>query len=730
MAAKTTSTKSKPGVMTQVASSGVQSLLNPENVVIAGASDRPGNWAARLWRNLHKYGYPGKVYPLNPGRDDVWETKCYRSFDALPEKPDHVMVLVPAHHVCPTLRDAAAAGARSACVITAGFGEALDKESQALARELKHTIEETGLAVSGPNCLGNINAGANFIAMPDDRPQSTGPGPIAVVGQSGGLVMAIKRTLEERGMRAGHLITSGNEAGLTTGDYINYFANENSTKVIVCYLEAVRKPQQFLAAARKACANGKHVIVVKLGGSEEGRNAAMAHTGALAGDMAAFDAVTRSAGILRAETLDEIVELCEYCLHAKMPGGAGLGAITFSGGLRGLLLDQAQYAGMKFNKLRASTRRKLEALLSVGTIIGNPLDSGFAALSSSETYIKCVETMLDDPGIDLLLLQEELPRAPGSAQKEGNLVAVNDLAARAKKPIVFVTMISHGLNEYARDLRDGLRNVAFLQEPQKAMKLARKIADHATVMRKKTKARRLTSEPVKPPLRKVLAEPFPAGSKISLAEHEAKAIMRAHGIPIPKENFAPSLQLASDSARRIGYPVVLKSCARGLEHKSEIGGVVLNITDDAELQQAWKTIGRNMKRHRPGMPFEGALVCQTVKPGLELVLGAMNDPEVGPVVMFGAGGVTLEIHPDVAFAAPVQNRVEAMDLIGRTHIAKVIDGYRGSAPLDKEALARALVGISTLACSLGERLHSIDVNPFVLHKRGGRALDALIILQN
>ena len=388
----------------------VEALLNPKNIVILGATDRAGNWASRVWRNLKRYDFPHPIYPFNPGRDSVWDTRCYRNFAELPEAPDHLVVLIPAAAVPDALADAAKAGARSATVMTSGFDEA--EAAAELTMRLKRVIAETGLAVSGPNCLGNLHAPSHLMTMPDDRPQKLARGPVAIIGQSGGIAMAIKRTLEERGLDTGSAITSGNETGLTTADYIAYFASLPEVKIIVSYLESVRDAGAFLSAAREARAAGKPVVVVKLGASDQGRAAALAHTGRLAGSMEAFDAVAGAAGVMRVRNLDAVVEAVEYLVHAPLPTRGGLGAITFSGGLRGLLLDAAEAHGLKFSTLSPATIRRLESLVSVGTIIGNPLDAGFAALTSQDAYLRCIETLLADPGIDTLLLQEELPRGP------------------------------------------------------------------------------------------------------------------------------------------------------------------------------------------------------------------------------------------------------------------------------------------------------------------------------
>src|SRR6204780_1801900 len=279
---------SEPATSLLVAQAKVGALLNPRNVVIVGASDAPGSWALRAFQNLRRYEFPGAVYAVNPRRDQVWNMRCYGSFAELPESPDHVVVVIPATQVPDTLRAAAAAGARSATIMSSGFGEAQTPAAKALAETLHKTIAETGLAVSGPNCMGNIHAPSRLMTLTDDRPHRMAAGPVVIVAQSGGLAMAIKRTLEERGILTASLVTSGNEAGLTTADYIAYYATLPFVRVIVCYLEAVRDPKHFHAACALARNAGKPVIALKLGASPEGRAASLAHTGSIAGAMEEF----------------------------------------------------------------------------------------------------------------------------------------------------------------------------------------------------------------------------------------------------------------------------------------------------------------------------------------------------------------------------------------------------------------------------------------------------------
>ncbi len=702
-------------------------LLNPRNAVIVGASDRPGNWAWRAWRNLKREGFKGAIFPYNPSRDTVWDERCYRSFSELPEPPDHLVVVIPARLVPATLRDAAAHGARSATVFSSGFGESPGPEGARLEAELKAAIEETGLAVSGPNCLGNISADASYVSMIEDRRMTPVLGPVAIVGQSGGIVMAIRRTLAERGVDTRILVTSGNETGLNAADYVSYFAEHPGLRVIVVYLESLRNPAGFMEACRKARAQGKSVVVLKLGATDEGRKAAMAHTGALAGSMAAFDAVASEAGIMRARNLDEVVEAVEFLVHAPLPKGGRIGAITLSGGFRGLIMDLAADHKLMLPALGDASRQRLEKVLGVGSIVGNPLDAGYAALTNPNALVESVEVMLADPGIDILLVQEEVPRAPDSEMKQRNMRAVNEMAAEASKPVAFITMISHGLNDYSREFRGALRNVPFLQEPDKALGALAMIARQVS---RPALAAVATGPGPTPAQAKALASLEAGPGPLTLDEVRSKALLAAYGIKPPREEVAHSAEEAVAIAGRIGFPVVAKAVCAALPHKSDAGAVIVGIRDAAALRAAYAEIAANVARLPAAPKLDGILVAEMVSGGLELVLGAQHDPEVGPVVLFGRGGVEIELMPDTALGAAPLDEARALALIERTRVSALINGFRGRPALNKDTLVKALIGISHLMVHAGGRIQSIETNPFLLSAAGGVALDALVVRAN
>ena len=705
----------------------VAALTAPRNVVLVGASDRPGSWAARVWHNLNRYEFPGPIYLINPRRSEIWDQPCYPDFQALPQAPDHMVVLVPAAGVIDTLQRGAAAGARSATVFSAGFGEGFDPKAAALGRELTAVIAQTGLGVSGPNCMGNVCAESRLVTLTEDRPLAVQPGPVALVGQSGGMMIFTNQALQERGIWPEYLITSGNEAGLSIADYIAFFADQPELKVIIIYVEAISQLAKFKAACRMARAANKSIVAVKLGQSEGGRSAAMAHTGSLAGSVEAFDAVAGEVGVIRADTLDDAVEITELLAHTGAPPGRRLGAVTLSGAYRGLLLDSADRNGLEFPALAPATTERLNAVLTVGSLVSNPIDGGYGVLSSADNFMASIDALQADPNVDMVLVQEGLPRAPGSDRTEHYIRLADDYAAtRATKPIAFVTPISHGQTDYSRAVRAKAGHVSFLQEAYKALRAI------ASVARRDERARLARGSPVEAhaqaPERHALIERLrvrATAKPLALDEIQSKEVLRAYGIATPVEALVTSRAAAIEAAERIGYPVVLKAVSAELVHKSDVGAVALDLATPEQLAAAYDRMAQQLQQHR----LAGMLVCRQIRGGMELVLGLHRDPEMGLVVMAGSGGVLLELIKDVTFCAPPVSPEKARDMFARMRGAKLLAGYRGAPSLDADALADALVALGRLAVELEDVVQAVDINPFVALPQGGLALDALIVLQ-
>jgi acetyltransferase len=471
----------------------VEALLAPRNIVIVGANDRPGSWPARTWENLKEYGYPGAVYPVNPRRAEIWDVPCYPNFAALPEPPDHLAILVPPGAVISVLQEGARAGARSATIFTSGIGDATASDGMALGEEVMRVIRDSGLAVSGPNCMGNFCARTRMATLNDPGALPAGAGPVAMVGQSGGVMLFVAHALRDRGIGVGYIVTSGNEIGLTSADYIAAYAADPEVRVIVVYVEGIRDMGAFRAACALAQSAGKRVVVLKMGRFAAGREAALAHTGGIAGRADVFDAVAGECGVIRVNTADDVVETVEVLLHAPALRGRRLAALTLSGAFRGMLLDAAEEHGLTFPALAGPTIDRLNALLSAGAMVANPVDGGFGILTSADTYRSCIEALAEDPNVDIVVVQEELAREPGPGRSERWMLIAEDYAAtRATKPIAYASFVSYGLTAHSLELRARLPHIAILQESNRALRAIANVAraDEMTAM-----ASRAATEP-------------------------------------------------------------------------------------------------------------------------------------------------------------------------------------------------------------------------------------------
>ena len=704
----------------------IHAMLHPRNIVLVGATDKPGNYAERIWNNLIKYKYEGGLFPVNAKRETIWGVPCYKDFASLPEKPDHVLVLVPARFAVQVIRDAAAAGARSATIVTSGFSELQDEDSQRLALELKEAVRETGLAVTGPNCLGNLSAGEKLFTNIDDRIVTMEAGPVAIAGQSGAIVMAIRQTLEDRGVGVGYMVTTGNETGLETPDLMAYFAADPSIRVIVVYLEGVRNTKVFREACKAARAAGKPVIALKLGASEGGRAAAMAHTGALAGSIETFDAISTREGVIRVRGLDELIETTECFVHAEPPKSNRLAAVSLSGGKRGLLIDAFYSAGLNFAPLSPNATEQLAKMLGPGSIVGNPLDAGFAAVVDPSVYMNSIKIMIDDPDTDIVIIDAELPKAPHEL-RERNLRIVNEMAGAASKPVVYISAMSIGFTEFTKALRKSLPNIAVMQGLDRAVGAIKSLIEYSSLRKEVPDIQSSSKASARAVLEKALKA---ANGAAALDEVASKKLLKAYGIPVSKEEIAQTAAEAVKIAKKIGFPVVAKVVSADILHKSDIGGVVLNLNSAAEVKKAFNDITARVKKIKSKPKLEGILIAQQVKADLELVVGASLDAEMGPVVLFGTGGVDIELMKDVALAGAPLDEAEAKQLIAKTKAGVKMKGYRGKPALHEASAVKALVGLSNLMADAGNRIASIDVNPFLINSKVGVAVDGLIVLNN
>jgi acetyltransferase len=705
----------------------IEGLLNPRNVALVGASDRNGHWSRRVWDNLRRFRFDGGMFPINPNRADIWGGPCFASFDTMPEPPDHLAIFTPAATTLEVLRRGASAGARSATIYAAGFGEGGSPDRARLARELRSFLNDSGMTAVGPNCMGVGSGKSRFTTIPDETLQEFAPSPIAVVSQSGAMSTSINRAINALGHKVALLVSCGNQIGCTVSDVIDYCADQSDLRVILCYVESIPDPAGFLNAARRARQNGKAVVTVKIGGSEAARASALAHTGALAGSAAVFDVFASAAGIIRCTALEDAVEAVEFLARSPMPRGDGIALMSISGALRSLITEAADRTGARLARFSSSTVRALADVLGVADV-DNPLDTR-RTLQSAQ-YASCLDILTKAPEVDVLLVAEEFPLVGGVERRIANLQVLQDLALRAReigKPVAMFTPLTLDLSECGRQVRDAMPHVPVLRETEKALRVVQAIGKAAACPLH-------AGDFFASPSRSELAQRWrqrAAGlaGPTALNEVESKQLLRAYGIASPPERCVETVAEAERAARDIRFPVVLKAVCSAITHKSDAGLVILDIRDvDAVRGGAAKLAARC---NALGVRLEGILVAQQMSGGIETALGIARDPEMGAVVMFGMGGTWIELFKDACFAPPFLDHARAAAMVEATRVGRLLAGYRGSAPGDCAALGDALVRIGRLASDLGDVIEALDINPFLVRKRGegAFALDALVVLR-
>ena len=698
----------------------VSALFEPRNIVIMGASDR--NWSVRVFGNLARLGFRGDVHLVNPNRKELWGRRCYASLSELPEKPDHLAIFLPADDTIAAIDSAGDVGARSASLFAAGFGEGGDAEGKARAQSLKTALTKSNIAAVGPNCMGLSVGRSRFATIPDEQLDLDEGGSVALITQSGMLMQTLSRGLKSGGCGISYMISCGNQTGLTFADYFSQLALEDDLRVIACYVESIPDGQSFFEAASLAHARGKTIVVTKIGGSEKSRRAALAHTGALAGNLKAFDVHAREAGIIRAENIEDLVDSAIVLSKHPRPKGARIGLVTNSGAIKSLSTETAESLSIVMPDLCEDSCAAIrKALPDVEP--SNPLDT--KRTLTAEQYIATIAAVHDDPGVDAVLIAEELPRAAGLDRKLKNFYALDEyVATRARKPVVCFSPVTADQSEYTQELRNELSHTIWLRDLNKSLRVVSRLGEtsrqplnHTTRGGDADTLQRLET----------LRRASPARA---LSESASKEIVRLFGIDTPREIIIPSSELSSLSSRLGGmrFPVVAKAVAPTVTHKSDVGLVILDLSDAADAcDAAHRLIARCAEL---GVECEGVLLAEMLKGGVEVVVGVHHDPESGPVVMFGAGGVLLELIGDVAFGPPGIDESRARDMINSTRVARLLDGFRGAPKCDINALVGVIVAMGRLAADIGDAVESVEINPLLVLPDGAFALDSLIVCRD
>ena len=698
-------------------------LLNPKGIAVIGASEKPGSAGRLVLENLKQLNYPGKVYAVNPTQTSVIGFPCFPDLQSLPEPVEMAAVLLGADKVLPTLAVAAANGLKAAWVLASGFAEA-GPEGKARQAELAHFAAETGLLVCGPNCVGVLNLLDHFAAYSVALSPATPAGCVSAVLQSGAIAMGLANSARI-GFR--YLISSGNEAVLDSADYIGFLVNDPGTRVIVAFIEGIRHPATFVSAAQAASQAGKPILVIKVGKSETARRTVQAHTGSLAGSDAVLDEVFRQYGVVRLDSLDELTEAIELFVHCPLPKTEGVGLLSLSGGQIGLIADLAPTATIEFPPFSEAGKAALTKVLPPYSAIANPLDA-WGSGDLEKTYPGCVAVVAREPQISLIAAARDTPPAVAQREVAQSLqVAQALLKARQEtgKPVVMFSNVSTGFHPEVHSLLKA-GGVPYLQGTAETLRAIQAFERYAVFRRRLEQSEAAGSpSPASLPEWKTRLRHL----KGTLSEVDGRRLLAEYGIRGPRERVAENAAEACLAAEHIGFPVVLKILSPDIQHKTEAGGVKVGLQDAEAVAHAFHEVMESARRYRPDAKLEGVIVQEMIPANaVEVIAGLLCDEEFGPVVVYGSGGVLVELLRDSVLRLPPLSQAEALSMIEATRGVKLLREFRGRPAADMKALTKALVGLSQLAVDLGGQLAALEINPLMVLPEGEGvcAVDTLV----
>jgi acyl-CoA synthetase (NDP forming) len=687
-------------------------LIAPRSVAIIGASDDPSRIGGRPLSYILAGGFRGDIFPVNPNRATVQGIAAYPSIGAVGRPIDVAIVALPAAQVAAALRECAAAGVGGCIIFSAGFAE-VDAEGAARQGEIADIARAMGMRIVGPNCLGLFNVEAGFyptFTASLDRGLPA-PGRLSIVSQSGAFGSHLYFDARRRGVGMRYWLTSGNESDVHVAEWLRLVAEDPGTDVVLAYAEAIKDGPLLIEALEVARSNRKPVIFMKVGRSTVGAEAIASHTAALAGSDAVFDAVLRQYGAHRAATADEMVYLAEACCHGRYPAGRRLGIVSISGGVGALMADAAEDFDLAVAPMPEEAQKELKVALPFAAV-RNPVDMTAQAFNNLSLVGTNFETILRDGGYDVLIAF--LTSIPGSpAMAEPLLELLGSVRKRYPETLMILSML------VSDELRTRYQDAGFLlvDDPTRAVEVAATLADFGEWFARREA---LLGGGHATPSRLKVGE--------ILSEHAAKQILAAAGIAVAEERLARDGDEAAAAFAAFNRQVAMKITSPDIVHKTEIGGVLLGVSDATAARAGFETLIPRAREKRPDARIEGVLVAPMVTGGVEMILGVKRDPTFGPIVMLGLGGIFVEVFKDFTLRRAPFDEDTGAAMVGELKGGALLHGVRGQPRADKAALVSALVRLSEFAAAEGERLESIDINPFLVlpEGQGGLALDALI----
>jgi acyl-CoA synthetase (NDP forming) len=722
-------------------------LMQPKSVAIVGATQRPPSAIGReprgnrVIRNLRNFGYPGRVVTVNPKYTEVMGCPCYPEIAAIPDPVDCVILAVPNRHVADLVESAAAAGVRAAVVFSAGFAE-IGAEGAQRQHRLESFAAERNFLICGPNCYGVLNAVGKAPLFASTIPPGFLSGPVGLVSQSGGLSTTIANALMlNRGVGLSHIVSCGNQAGVTVEEYLNYFIDDDHTQVAAAFVEGFKQPEKLFPLARKALAKNKPLIVLKGGRSEVSRRAAITHSGSLAGAAEVIEAVFRQLGVVQVRSLNELIDTislfsCPGFLH-RYRGGRRVGVISGSGGECTIVADALDSAGLDVPQLADATRQQLRGIMADFGNANNPLDGTGAMYDDEKIFPGLLNALVLDPNIDLVTVNLEANDPRPKELKSGNrfAAAIEKAAAESPKPIAIFTSIAGGpidpeilnplraagvpLMEGADYATAALQHLARYYEFNKASNAVR-----YELLAARPSSSGSNTAGIIPLVNRICGQARPG----ILPATDAFHLLESFGISVAPLGLARTAEEAAEIALGLGFPVALKVDSPQIMHKSDIGGVVLSVANAAHARDAFHRIHDQVRAKMPSADIAGVIVQRMAPPGVEMILGIQRDPMFGPVIVCGIGGVFVEILDDVAIGIPPLSRSQAEELVKQLRGWPLLAGVRGKPTADVAALCNAILGLSQLALNLRDKIEAVDVNPLIVqpNNQGVIAVDALV----
>lgn len=695
-------------------------ILSPRSIAIVGASADPRSFGGFVLANLERFGYAGDVHLVSRSSAEINGRCCVKTVDDLPEGIDLAVLAIPEAAVCDALRSLAARKTHAALLFASGYAEA-GEEGRERQEQLATLARDAGILLVGPNCMGftNLAAGIPLTFEPlAARDHELRPG-VGVVAQSGFMAANLREAFLGRRLPTTVVFSTGNEVSVGIEDVMAHYIADPQTRVIAVYAEQIRHPQLFLALAASARGAGKPVVLLMPGRSARAREAAQSHTGALAGDHATAMAQLRSEAVVVVDSLDELIDATAILLRFPVPTAGGIGFMTGSGAMKNLALDFCDDLGLDLPVLAPATVAKLRGMLPDYAVAENPLDYTTIGVRQPGLIGEVLLSMLDDPGIGSIVLA--IPVGPELAQRDKAQHIVPVVARAAKPAVLVLTGDTSPIEPFFEEAIEA-SGVPMFRSADRALRALGKVAAYGEALERIGRAVKDAAG----------ALPLPAAVPPNgiFAEYQGKGWLARAGLAVPAGGLARSPDEAAEIAARIGYPVVIKAQASELPHKSDVGGVLVGLSDEAALRSGWERLHSNVAGHRPELKLDGVLVEAMGPRGLELVVGAKRDPDWGPVVLVGLGGIWIEALKDVRLIPAGMAEQDIVVELGRLKAASVLHGIRGAAGVDLQAIARvvALIGAQMRA---NPQIIEIDINPLVAYPAGSDqpvlALDALVV---